>query len=104
MLVVVIAVCRVPVTVVVVVHVVLVGDLRVPAVRAMHVLVAWVRQVRQRMLVIVIVMLCVGMAIVHVVGVTGALHAGVPAAGSVVMLMLGMHLVFAGCHGSSLLC
>jgi hypothetical protein len=104
MLVVVIAVCRVPVTVVVVVHVVLVGDFRVPAVRAVHVLVPWVRQVWQRMLVIVIVMRCVGMAIVHVIGVTGPLHTGVPAAGPVVMHMLGMHRVFACCHGSSLLC
>jgi hypothetical protein len=93
-----------PVPVVVVVNVVTVRDLVMPAVRTVHVLVGWVRHVRQRVLVVVAFVRRVRVAFVHVVGVTLALHAGVPAAWSVVVLVLGVHMVFAGCHDSSLLC
>jgi hypothetical protein len=46
----------------------------------------------------------VRMAFVHVVGVSLALHAGVPAAWPVVVLVLVVYMVFACCHDSSLLC
>jgi hypothetical protein len=103
-LVVVIAVGGVPVPVVVIVDVVAVRDFLVPAVRAVGVLVPRMGQMRQRVLVVVIVMRCVRMPLVHVVGVTLALHAGVPAARPVVMPVLVMYLVVACRHVSSLLC
>jgi hypothetical protein len=99
-----VAIWCVPVPVMVVVHVIVVLDLVVPAVWAMHVLMRWVRHVRQRVLVVVTLVRRMRVPFVHVVGVPFALHAGVPAAGPVVMLVLGMHVVFARCHDSSLLC
>jgi hypothetical protein len=58
----------------------------------------------QRVLVVVIVMRRVRMTLVHVVGMTLALHACVPAAGSVVVHVLAVHVVLAWYHDSSLLC
>jgi hypothetical protein len=55
------------------------------------------------MLVVVACVLSVSMAIVNVVDVTLALHAGVPAAGPMVVVVCGMNFMLGGCHGSSLL-
>ena len=103
MLVIVVAVGGMAVAVVLVVNVASVGDGLVPAVWPMCVLVAGVCQVRKRMLVVVSSVLCVRMALMNVVDVTLALHAGVPAAGPVVVVVIGMNFMAGGCHGSSLL-
>ena len=60
-------------------------------------------QVRQRMLVVVAVMGGVRVAVVDVVGVTLALGAGVPAAGPVVVGVVGWTSCSVAGHGSSLL-
>jgi hypothetical protein len=54
-------------------------------------------------LVVVTRVLGVGVALVDVVDVTLALHAGMAAAGPVLVIMCGMNLVSCWCHGSSLL-
>src|SRR5215469_15383683 len=97
---------RGPVLLVLVV-VVAVGGVAVAIVRAfwpVNVLVARVGQVRQRMLVVVALVRGVGVAFVDIVGVPLALHAGVPAAGTVVVRVRGVNLMLSGCHDSSLLC
>lgn len=107
MLVVMVAVDRVPVPVVHVVDVVIVWDGVVAAVRPVFVLVLGVCQVRQRVLVIVPLVRCVGVAFVHVVDVSCALHARVAAAGAVLVLAVPvppMSLVVRRYHCSSLLC
>ena len=102
-LVVVITVGSVAVPVVLVVDMVAVSDGLVPAARSVSVAVPGVSQVRQRVLVVVTRVLGVGMALVDVVDVTLALHAGMAAAGPVLVIMCGMNLVFCWCHGASLL-
>jgi hypothetical protein len=61
------------------------------------------RQMGQRVLVVVALVRCVGVALVDVVGVALALDAGMPATGPVVMRVGCVDVVFGG-HGSSLLC
>ena len=102
-LVVVISVGSVAVPVMLVVDMVAVSDGLVPAVRSVSVPVRGVGQVRQRMLVVVTRVLGVSVALVDVVDVTLALHAGMAAAGSVFVIVCGMNLVSCWCHGSSLL-
>lgn len=102
-LVVVIAVGSVAVPVVLVVDMVAVSDGLVSAVRSVSVPVRGVGHVRQRVLVVVTRVLGVGVALVDVVDVTLALHAGMPAAGPVLVIVRGMNLVSRCCHGSSLL-
>lgn len=102
-LVVVIAVGGVAVPVMRVVDMVAVSDGLVPAARSVRVPVPGVGQMRQRMLVVVPRVLGVGVALVDVVDVTLALHAGMAAAGPVLVLVCGMNLVSCWCHGSSLL-
>lgn len=93
-----------PVAIMLVIDVVAVPDGRVPAARAMRMLVAGMGQVRQRMLVVVAAVGGMGVALVHVVDVSLALDAGVPAAGPVLVLVPGMNVIIVGCHSSSLLC
>ena len=102
-LVVVITVGSVAVPVVLEVDMVAVSDGLVPAVRSVRMTVPGVGQVRQRVLVVVTRVLGVGVALVDVVDVTLALHAGMAAAGSVFVIVCGMNLVSCWCHGSSLL-
>jgi hypothetical protein len=106
-LVVVVAVGGVPVPVVRVVDVPGVGNGLVAAAWSVLVLVvARVGQVRQRVLVVVILMPGMGVALVHVVHVTLALHTGMPASGPVLMIVMsvaGVIGVLAWRHGSSLL-
>ena len=107
MLVVVVAVCCVPVPVVHVVDVVVVRNGLVPAVLSVLVLVLGVGKVRQRVLVVVPLVRGVGVTFVYVVDVSFALHARVPAAGPVLVVVVPVALVgvVAGrCHCSSLLC
>jgi len=98
-----IAVGSVAVPVVLVVDMVAVSDGLVPAVRSVSVPMPGVGQVRQRVLVVVTRVLGVGVALVDVVDVTLALHAGMATAGPVLVLVCGMNLVSCWCHGSSLL-
>ena len=100
-LVVVIAVGSVAVPVMLVVDMVAVSDGLVPAARPVSVPVPGVSEVRQRVLVVVTRVLGVGVALVDVVDVTLALHAGMAAAGPVLMIVCGMNLVSCWCHGSS---
>jgi hypothetical protein len=97
-----VAVGRVPVAVVVVVEMVAVRDRLVPAAGPVYVGVPRMGKVRQRMLIVMALMRSVGMSLVHVIDVSLALRARVPAAGpmDVIMLVNGM---LGGCHGSSLL-
>jgi hypothetical protein len=100
-LVVVITIGRVPVSVMGVVHVIPVPDRLVPAARSVRVSMASVGKVRQRVLIVVAVVWCMGMALVHVVDVALTLGTRVPAAGPVlVRVLVNVMLV---CHGSSLL-
>ena len=85
-----------------VVDVIAVRDRLMPAVWAVHVDMAGMGQVRQRMLVVVVLVRRVGVAFVDVVGVAFALGAGMPAAGPVDVLVVGEDMVLGG-HGSSLL-
>src|SRR5215471_11877813 len=103
-LVVVVAVGGVAVAVVRVVDVVAMGKGLVPAFWPVNMLVARVGQVGQRMLVVVAPVRGVGVAFVDIVGVPLALHAGVPAAGTVVVPVRGVNLMLSRCHDSSLLC
>jgi hypothetical protein len=101
-LVVVVAVRRVPVPVMGVVDVIAMRDRVVPAARAMHVDVARMGQVRERMLVIVVIMGRVGVPFVDVVDMPFALRARVPATRPVRVLMK-VNVMLLACHGSSLL-
>jgi hypothetical protein len=60
----------------------------VAAVRSVLVPVVGVRQMRQRVLVIVSVVRRVGVSFMHIVDVPLALHAGVPAAGTVLVVVV----------------
>jgi hypothetical protein len=102
-LVIVVAVGCMAVAVVFVVNVAAVSDGLVPAVWPVDVLVACVSQVRQGMLVVVARVLRVRMALMNVVDMALALHARVPAAGPMVVLVIGMNFMPGGSHGSSLL-
>jgi N-dimethylarginine dimethylaminohydrolase len=91
-----------PVPVVCVIDVVAVRHRVVAAARTMHVGVTGMRQVRQWMLVIVVIVRRVGMAFVHVIDMSLALGACVPAARPVYVVMI-VNLMLGGCHPSSLL-
>jgi hypothetical protein len=100
-LVVVIAIGCMPVAVMGVVDVIAVRDRLVPAAGTVHVAMGGMRQVRERMLIVVAVMRRVGVSFVHVVDVSLALRARMPAAWTVhVVVIVDLML---GCHGSSLL-
>jgi hypothetical protein len=101
-LVVMIAVGGVPVPIVGVVDVVAVRNWLVPAAGAMHVAMAGVCQVRERMLIVVAVVRRVSMSFVHVVDMSLALGACMPAARPVYVVMI-VNLMLGGCHVSSLL-
>jgi hypothetical protein len=91
----------VPVPVVHVVDVLFVRHGLVAAVRSVPVPVLGVRQVRQRVLVIVSVVRRVGMAFVHVVHVPLALHARVAAVGTMLVVFVPvarMGVVVGRCH------
>ena len=104
MLVIVITIGSMPVPVMLVIDVVAVRDGRVPAPRAVHMLVASVGQVRQWMLVVVAAVRGMSVAFVHVVGVPFALDARVAATRAVHVLVTCMNVIIVGCHSSSLLC
>lgn len=59
--------------------------------------------VQQRMPGVMAVVLAMGMAFVHVVGMTRGFQAGMPAPGSVLMRMGGMNRMVPGSHCSCLL-
>jgi hypothetical protein len=106
-LVVVVAVDGVPMPVVHVVDVLIVPHRLVTAVWPVLVRVLGVRQMRQRMLVVMPLVRRVGVALVHVVDVSVALHAGVAAAWSVLVIGVvvpAVGAVVGRCHCSSLLC
>lgn len=102
MLVVMITIGRMPVPVMGVIDVVPVRYRVVAAARAVRVAVGGMSQMRQRMLVVVVVMRRVRVSLVHVVNMSLALGARVPAAWPVHVLM-GVKLMLGGCHPSSLL-
>ena len=102
-LVVVVAVGRVAVPVVGVVQMAAMWNRFVPAIRPMGMCVAGVRDMGQRVLIVMPLVWTVCVTIVDIVGVAFALDAGMSAAGSVVMHVRGVDLVI-GAHGSSLLC
>jgi hypothetical protein len=97
-----VAICSVPVPVVGVVDVVAVRDRLVPAARPVDVAMAGMGQVRERVLIVMVVMRSVGVSFVHVVDMPFSLGARMPAAGPVYMVMI-VNLMLSGCHGSSLL-
>ena len=97
-----IAVGRVPVSVMDVVDVVAVRDRLVPAAGAVRVDMAGMGEVRERMLIVVAVVRSMRMSFVDVVDVPLALGARVPAAGSVDVVMQVNVMLVSG-HGSSLL-
>ncbi len=97
-----ITVGSVPVSIMGVVDVVAVRDRLVPAARAMHMTVAGMRQVRERMFIVVAVVRRVSMPFVHVVDMSLALGACMPAARPVHVVMI-VNVMLGGCHGSSLL-
>jgi hypothetical protein len=101
-LVVVVAVRRVPVPVMGVIDVIAMRDRLVPAARAVHMAVAGVGQVRERMLVVVVIMRRVGVPFVDVIDMPFALGARVPAARPVSVVMK-VNVMLLACHGSSLL-
>lgn len=101
MLVVVAVMSGVPVPVVDIIDMVTVADRVMPASGRVVVVVAFVGEVRQRVLVVVALMGCMRVALVHVVGVALVLHAGVPAARTVIVLVPVMNLVRGGGHHSS---
>jgi hypothetical protein len=101
-LVVVVAVRRVPVSVMGVVDMTAMRDRLVPATWAMHVNVAGMGQMRERMLVVVVIMRRVGVPFVDVVDVSFAFGARVPAARPVSVVMK-VNVMLLGCHVSSLL-
>jgi hypothetical protein len=102
-LVVMVAIGGVPVPVVGVVDMITVSDGLVSAAGPVHMRVAGMGKVRQRMLVVMSLMRRVGMAFVHVVDVTLALGAGMPAAWPVLVVRVGVYFMLGSYHGSSLL-
>ena len=102
-LVVMVAVGGMPVPVVGVVDMITVSDGLVAAARPVRVRVPGVRQMRQRMLVVMPVMRRMRMAFVHVVDVLRALGAGMPAARAVLVVGVSVDFMRGGYHGSSLL-
>jgi hypothetical protein len=102
-----IAVGGVPVPIVHVVDVAIVRHGLVATIGPVQVLVVVVRQVWQRVLVIVPLVWRVRVALVHIVDVPLALHAGVTTAGPVLVVVMRLALmgvVVGGGHWSSLLC
>ena len=104
MLVVVVTVGGMAVAVVGVVDMVAVGNRLMPATLPVHMVVAGVGQMGQRMLVIVALVRGVGVTFVHIVDMALPLHAGMPAAGPVVVRVSGVNLMLSRCHRSSVLC
>ena len=102
MLVVVITISGMQVTVVRVVDVIAVRYRLMPAVRAVLVSVTSMRQMRERMLVVVAIMRRVRVAFVHVVDMSLALGACVSAARPVYVVVI-VNVMLGGCHASSLL-
>jgi hypothetical protein len=101
-LVVVIAVGGMPVPVVGIVDVVAVRNRVVPAARPVRVTVGGMRQVRERMLIVVIVVRRVRVSFVHIVDMTLALGACM-SAGRAVLVVVIVNPMLGGCHASSLL-
>jgi hypothetical protein len=101
-LVVVVAIGRVPVPVMYVIDVAAMRDRLVPAARAVCVDMARVCEMRQRMLVVMVAMGRVGMPFVHIVDMAFALGACVPAARPVSVVMK-VNVMLLLCHDSSLL-
>jgi hypothetical protein len=101
-LVVVIPVGGVPVPVVGVVDVAAVRDRFVPAAGAVHVAVPGMGQVRERMLIVVIVVRRVRVSFMHVVDMALALGACMPAGRAVLVVMI-VNPMLGGCHATSLL-
>jgi hypothetical protein len=100
---VVVAIMRsVPVPAVDVIDVLAVADRVMPTSGLVGVAVVVVDEVRERVLVVMVLVGRVRVALVHVVGVALTLHAGVPAARAVFVLVPGMNLVCSGAHRSSL--
>jgi len=103
-LVVVVTIGSVPMAVVHVVDVPVMLHRVVAASWSVLMLMTWVSQVRQRMLVIVPLVRRVRVPLVHVVDVAFALHARMTAAGSVLVAVVRVLVMIGGCHGSSQLC
>jgi hypothetical protein len=103
-LVVVVTVGCVPVPVVDIVHMLVMPHGIVAATGPVLMLVTWMSQVRQRVLVIVPVVRHVRVALVHIVDVPFPLHAGMTAAGAMLVAVVCVRVVIGGCHGSSQLC
>jgi hypothetical protein len=103
-LVVVVTVGGVAVALVRIVDMVAVGNGIVTAARPVNMIVPGVSQVGQRVLVVVALVRGVGVTFVDIVGVALALHAGMAAAGPMVVLMSVVNLMLSRHHGSSLLC
>jgi len=97
-----IAINSMPVPVVGVVDVLVVRYGFVAATRPVYVVMPGMSQMRERMLVIVAIMRRVCVSFVHVVDVSFALRARVPAAWPVYVVVIVM-LMLGGCHASSLL-
>jgi hypothetical protein len=97
-----IAIGGMPVPVVGVIDVLVVRYGLVAATRAVYVCVTGMSQMRERMLVIVAIMRRVGVSFVHVVDVSFALRARVPAAWPVYVVVV-VNVMLGGCHASSLL-
>jgi hypothetical protein len=98
-----VAVGGVPVPVMGVVDMITVRNRLMPAAGSVRVRVGGVGQVRQRMLVVMPVMRSVRMTFVHVIRMSLAIGARVPAAGPVLVLGVGMNVMTGSCHRSSLL-
>jgi len=81
-----------------------VGEGLVRSVWPVVVVMTGVGYVGQRVLFVMAFVLGVGVTFVDIVGVPFALHAGVPAAGPVVVRVRGVNLMLSRCHDSSLLC
>ena len=56
------------------------------------------------MLVVVAVVPCMGVALMHIVDMSLAYDARVPAARPVLVIVTPMNVIIVGCHSSSLLC
>src|SRR5262249_60431315 len=81
-----------------------VGQGLMPPPLPVNVVVAGVGQVGQRVLVVMALMRSVGVTFVDIVGMALPLHAGMPAAGTVIVRVSGVNLMLSRRHGSSLLC
>src|SRR5262249_59952497 len=75
-----------------------------PAILPVNVVWVGVVQVGQRVLVVLARMRSVGVPFVDIVGMALPLHAGMPAAGTVIVRVSGVNLMLSRRHGSSLLC